>query len=162
MRSDQHLDQISDHGESGRLGLLGLVASPEDWVEFADQFRHLMEQLDEEDPKVLELRLQRFPNAQIAERMECGERTVRRGLNRVQELLKGEMATLMRQRMLLLRGLFLEVSLTSLSLRISNFFGPVITRVEVWSQDLLALFGVFQSVDDTFDTFLDPVEKELR
>ena len=64
------------------------MASPEARVEFADQFRHLMEQLDEEDFQVLELLLQRFPNAQIAERMECGERTVRRGLNRVQERLE--------------------------------------------------------------------------
>ena len=70
------------------------LAPQQSWHEF-DQ---AMEQRDEEDPKVLELRLQRFPNAQIAERMECCERTVRRGLNRVQKTLKSEMATLMRQR----------------------------------------------------------------
>jgi len=94
--SEQHLDQVSDDGESGEPELPGSAASPEARVGFADQFRHLMEQLDEEESKVLELRLQQVPNAQIAEQLECSERTVRRVLNCVQERLEDEIGMLMR------------------------------------------------------------------
>ena len=58
--------------------------SPDDAAEFTDQFTRLVESLDEEERQLVDLKLQQFTNDEIAERMGCSERTVRRILKRVQ------------------------------------------------------------------------------
>ena len=61
--------------------------SPDDAAEFTDQFTRLVESLDEEERQLVDLKLQQFTNDEIAERMGCSERTVRRILKRVQAAL---------------------------------------------------------------------------
>jgi RNA polymerase sigma factor (sigma-70 family) len=58
--------------------------SPDETAEFADQLQHLLASLDEEERQVVDLRLQEYTAAEIAERLGCSERTIRRILKRVQ------------------------------------------------------------------------------
>jgi len=62
----------------------GRGPSAEDEVVFADQFEHLLDTLDDEQRKLLELRLEDLTQEEIAERMSCSERTVRRLLKRLE------------------------------------------------------------------------------
>ena len=59
--------------------------TPEAAAIFADEFRHLVESLEEEERKILELRLSEQTHAQIAEEVGCSERTVRRVLARLRD-----------------------------------------------------------------------------
>jgi RNA polymerase sigma factor (sigma-70 family) len=58
--------------------------SPAEAAEFADQFQRVLAGLDEEERQVVDLKLQECTNDEIAERLGCSERTVRRLLKRVQ------------------------------------------------------------------------------
>jgi RNA polymerase sigma-70 factor (ECF subfamily) len=61
--------------------------NPAEVAEFADQFRSLLDQLDPEQQRVVDLKIQDYTNEQIAEMLNCSERTVRRILKRVQSVL---------------------------------------------------------------------------
>jgi RNA polymerase sigma-70 factor (ECF subfamily) len=61
--------------------------TPAEAAEFADQFRALIDLLDPEAQRVVDLKIQDFTNEQIAEQLSCSERTVRRILKRVQSVL---------------------------------------------------------------------------
>ncbi len=61
--------------------------TPAEAAEFADQFERLMTSFDEEERQVVDLKLQECTNEEIAERLGCSERTVRRILKRVQSRL---------------------------------------------------------------------------
>ena len=58
--------------------------SPDDLAAFADQFQQLIASLDEEEQQVVDLKLQDCTNDEVADRLGCSERTVRRVLKRVQ------------------------------------------------------------------------------
>jgi RNA polymerase sigma factor (sigma-70 family) len=58
--------------------------TPAEAAEFADQFERLLAGLDEEAWQVVDLKLQELTNEQVAEKLGCSERTVRRTLKRVQ------------------------------------------------------------------------------
>jgi RNA polymerase sigma factor (sigma-70 family) len=58
--------------------------TPAEAAEFADQFQHVVAQLDDEERQVVDLKLQECTNEEVALRMGCSERTVRRILKRVQ------------------------------------------------------------------------------
>jgi len=58
--------------------------SPAEAAEFTDQFQQLVASLDEEERQIVDLKLQECTNEEIAERLGCSERTVRRILKRVQ------------------------------------------------------------------------------
>lgn len=73
--------------------LAGTEPTPADAAEFADQFRRLLDQLDAEQQRVVDLKIQDCTNEQIAQMLGCSERTVRRILKRVQSLL-GQLFTL--------------------------------------------------------------------
>ncbi len=62
--------------------------TPQQAAEFADELFHLMQQLDAEQQQLVELKLEQATNEEIAERMGCSERTVRRLLKRVQTRLR--------------------------------------------------------------------------
>jgi RNA polymerase sigma-70 factor (ECF subfamily) len=76
-------------GESGD-GTLGDPApaapgpSAEDLAAFADQLELLVASLDEEEQQVVDLKLQDCTNHEVADRLRCSTRTVRRILKRVQ------------------------------------------------------------------------------
>ena len=58
--------------------------TPAEAAEFADQFEKIIGALDEEERQVVDLKLQECTTEEMAERMGCSERTVRRILKRVQ------------------------------------------------------------------------------
>lgn len=61
--------------------------SPAETAEFADQLSQLLGNMDEEERQLVDLKLQDCTNDEIAERLGCSERTVRRLLKRVQSQL---------------------------------------------------------------------------
>jgi RNA polymerase sigma factor (sigma-70 family) len=63
------------------------AVSPLDAAAFADQFQKLVGTLNDEEQQVLDLKLQDFTNDDVATRLSCSERTVRRILKRVQSAL---------------------------------------------------------------------------
>lgn len=62
--------------------------SPIEAVALADELQQIMAQLKPAQRPILELRLQGYNIAEIAERLQRGERTVRRVLDRVKEYLE--------------------------------------------------------------------------
>src|SRR5262249_34389478 len=58
--------------------------TPAEAAEFADQFQRVLAGLDDEERQLVDLKLQECTNDEIAERLGCSERTVRRLLKRVQ------------------------------------------------------------------------------
>jgi len=73
-------------GESGgaSLGPADPGPSPAEAAEFTDQFQRLITSLDDEERQVVDLKLQECTNDEVAQRLGCSERTVRRILKRVQ------------------------------------------------------------------------------
>jgi RNA polymerase sigma factor (sigma-70 family) len=62
--------------------------TPAEAAEFADQLERLLSEMDEEERQMVQLRMEQCTHAEIAERLGCSERTVRRLLKRVQNRLK--------------------------------------------------------------------------
>jgi RNA polymerase sigma factor (sigma-70 family) len=56
---------------------------PDVIAEFNDQLAYLLQTLPEEEQQVLELRLQQCTQDEIAQRLQCSERTVRRMIKRI-------------------------------------------------------------------------------
>jgi RNA polymerase sigma factor (sigma-70 family) len=90
LRKRRSLKQESDASpptgmESG-FGFVPVAAgpTPAEAAEFADQFQRILESLDEEARQVVDLKLQDYTQAEIAERMGSSERTVRRIMKRIQ------------------------------------------------------------------------------
>jgi RNA polymerase sigma factor (sigma-70 family) len=61
--------------------------TPQETAEFADQLQHLIASLEEDERQIVDLKLQEFTTEEMAERLGCSERTVRRILKRVQSRL---------------------------------------------------------------------------
>jgi RNA polymerase sigma factor (sigma-70 family) len=82
---DQEVQPVSGDA-SGRLGYdpVDPNPSPAEAAEFADQFQQLLAGMDEEERQVVDLKLQEHTNDEVAQRLGCSERTVRRILKRVQ------------------------------------------------------------------------------
>lgn len=64
---------------------------PDEAAAIAECFEQLFESLEEEERQMVELKLQDFNNLEIAERMGCSERTVRRLMGRVRARLEGDL-----------------------------------------------------------------------
>jgi RNA polymerase sigma factor (sigma-70 family) len=62
--------------------------APEEAAELADELARLMASLDAEEQQVVELKLQELTNDEVAKRLGCSERTVRRVLKRAQTRLE--------------------------------------------------------------------------
>ena len=71
----------------------GASPDPAADVEFVDQFEQVMARFTEEEQNIVDLKLQQFTNDEIAEKVGCSERTVRRLLQRVRSQLEGEFQT---------------------------------------------------------------------
>ena len=61
--------------------------TPDAIAEFNDQFEFIMNALDEEEKQIIQLKLEDLTNEEIAERMDCSERTVRRIFSRIRSRL---------------------------------------------------------------------------
>lgn len=68
----------------------GESPSPEAVVAFLDLLEHFMNDLRENDRMVLEMRLQGLKQEEIAEKMGCTERTVRRTLERIRSVAEAQ------------------------------------------------------------------------
>ena len=91
MNREQHLDSIAAESSTGGMELKGTTPAPDDAVEFADQFEQIINDLNDEERQLVDLKLQQCENDEIAEQMGCSERTVRRLLNRVRTRLEREL-----------------------------------------------------------------------
>ncbi|MHB8900177.1 MAG: RNA polymerase sigma factor [Thermoguttaceae bacterium] len=88
VRQEKHLDSVDLQGRPKVRQLANEAGDPEDAVEFADQMQALIGSLEEKERAVLELKLQEVPNEEIARRLGCAERTVRRRLERIEAILR--------------------------------------------------------------------------
>ncbi len=61
---------------------------PAEAVAFADQMQHLLGSLDEEERQIVEVKLEDLTNDEVAQRLGCSERTVRRILKRIESKLR--------------------------------------------------------------------------
>ena len=79
-----------DDDSGGGLSQLGPSAgpTPAEAAAFADQFRILIESLDPEERQIVSFKLEDMTNDQVAEKLGCSERTVRRLLKNIQSRLK--------------------------------------------------------------------------
>jgi RNA polymerase sigma factor (sigma-70 family) len=66
--------------------------SPAEAAEFADHFEKVLSLLDEEERRILDLKLQDHTNEEVAQRLGTSERTVRRIQKRIQTRLARELA----------------------------------------------------------------------
>ena len=69
-------------------------APPDQAAELADELSQLLAGLDAEEQQLVDLKLQELTNDEIAARMNCSERTVRRILKRVQTHLQHKLLQL--------------------------------------------------------------------
>lgn len=88
MKARYHNRQMRDLGAELHLEIMpdvaGQAADPAADLEFEEELQALLMQFEGEEQQVLELKLEQLSNAEIAERMKCSERTVRRMLNRIE------------------------------------------------------------------------------
>ncbi len=79
---------LAASGEEPGGPLIASAPTPIEAAAFADQFALLIDSLDDEESRLVDLKLQQYTNDEAASQLGCSERTVRRLLKRVQERLK--------------------------------------------------------------------------
>jgi len=84
---EQHLDSVTPSGEAKVPTPVSAEPTPADVAEWSDQFEKLLGELDAEERKIVEYRLAGHTHEEIATKMDCSERTVRRLFKRLQERL---------------------------------------------------------------------------
>jgi len=87
LRDERHFDSVDGGGERKMPETPATEPLPDETAEVADVFDKLISAFDDEERKIIELKLQDFTSDEIAARLECSERTVRRFMKRVQERL---------------------------------------------------------------------------
>lgn len=88
LNQELHIDALSSSGKADLPPLAAGGVGPEAAAIFSDEFRSLLDGLDEEERTLVIYKLQRYNNEEIAEKMGCSERTVRRIVKRVQARLQ--------------------------------------------------------------------------
>jgi RNA polymerase sigma-70 factor (ECF subfamily) len=86
LAQEQHAAPADDSSAAG-FDLAAPGPSPAEAAEFADQFEQLLGSLDEEERQILDLKLQDCTHEEVAQRLGCSERTVRRVVKRLQSRL---------------------------------------------------------------------------
>jgi RNA polymerase sigma-70 factor (ECF subfamily) len=80
---------LPDDSDAGRPGLPNVAAirepTPDEAVAFADQMQHFFDALDDEERRLVQSKLDGATHDQIAQELDCSERTVRRLLERVRQ-----------------------------------------------------------------------------
>lgn len=83
---EQHIDAVAtDGGASPAANLESGSPSPLGAAEVADQMEALLSGLGDQECQILDLKLQQFTNDEIAEKVGCSERSVRRIMKRLQD-----------------------------------------------------------------------------
>ena len=90
-RHKRSMDQETnvDAADVSGGGLTASGPTPQEAAEFAEQYQKLLADLDPEEREMLELKLQDMTQEEIAARLGCTDRTVRRILKRLQSRLEG-------------------------------------------------------------------------
>ena len=79
------LDAGANEGrDRGVDGTPSGTTTPSDEVAFTDALSHVLSELDDDDRRLVDLRLQQKSTEEIAEILGCSDRTVRRLLNRLE------------------------------------------------------------------------------
>jgi len=81
-------ERYLDNSRVGGKPVVDAEPTPAEAAEFADQMQQLLFGMEEEERQVVTMKLERFTHAEMAERLGCSERTIRRIVKRVQERLK--------------------------------------------------------------------------
>ena len=81
---ERHFESSAGEGFIAGKRIESDEPSPEEAVAFAEQFERLLSVMDEAEQTVVELKLEQYTHQQIAERLGCSERTVRRIVKRIQ------------------------------------------------------------------------------
>jgi RNA polymerase sigma factor (sigma-70 family) len=90
-RSIERERSLDSGGEEDRAPLFEAVErgpTPDEAAAFADQLEKLLAGLDDEERQLVLLKLEERTNDEIAQVLQCSERTVRRTLNRVRSRLQ--------------------------------------------------------------------------
>ena len=82
---EEYIDSAKDSVERRQYDVAGGESTPLEAAEVADQLQSVLEGLGPEECQVLDLKLQQFTNDEIAQRMNCSERTVRRLTKKIQD-----------------------------------------------------------------------------
>lgn len=80
-------EQTAPSGEKPRDFAVDSTPAPDEVAEFNDQFEFLMSGLDDEEKQIIQHKLDDLTNEEIATRMDCSERTVRRIFARIRSRL---------------------------------------------------------------------------
>jgi len=84
LHRERHFEPAADDSRSPELPLQDAEPTPAEAAEFADELQQLLGALDQEEQRLVELRLEQYTYQEIAEKLGCSQRTVRRILKRVQ------------------------------------------------------------------------------
>jgi RNA polymerase sigma-70 factor (ECF subfamily) len=88
-RAKRDAGQETAQGDDAQDLLMKLMMaepSPEEAIAFLDQLQHFFGKLEEEERRILELRMEGYNNVEIAERLGISDRKIRRLMERVREL----------------------------------------------------------------------------
>lgn len=85
LQREQGLQQTDSSGDERQWDVADSGPSAIEAVEVADQLQHLLAGLNSDECQVLDLKMQQLTNDEIAERLGCSERTVRRMTKTIQE-----------------------------------------------------------------------------
>jgi len=83
-----HYEASADESNPVGPQLKSPQPTPADAAEFADELSGLLDGMDDEERRLVELKLEQRTSAEIAKELGCSERTVRRILKRVQSRLQ--------------------------------------------------------------------------
>ena len=82
-----HYESAGDDSNPAGPQLKAPQPTPAEAAEFADELGELLSGMDDEERRLVELKLEQYTTTEIAQELGCSERTVRRILNRVQSRL---------------------------------------------------------------------------
>lgn len=88
LRQEQGVESPGDESAFTLREFVHAGPTPDEAAVFVDELEQLMAGLDDEEQKIVELKLQQFTNEEVAEQIGCSERTVRRMIKRIQSRLR--------------------------------------------------------------------------
>lgn len=88
LKRNVHHERSLDDTRLGNPAMAAAQPTPEEAAEFSEQLEHVLGLLHEEQRQIVMLRLEQCTAEEIASRLGCSERTVRRSLRRIQHRLR--------------------------------------------------------------------------
>ncbi len=85
---ERHFESTAGEGSDAARRASTNQPLPDEAVAFSEQFEALLNDMDDDEQKVIQLKLAEYTHEEIAEQLSCSERTVRRIVKRIQARLK--------------------------------------------------------------------------